>query len=78
MCLAVPFKIIELNGKDAIGDRNGIRRKIRVDFIKNPQIGDNVLIHAGFAIERISDEQAGPLYEAASEVEDKLRALMEG
>ena len=58
MCLAVPLQLIEINGNDAVGERDGIRRNIRVDFIDKPQLGDYVMVHAGFAIERLPEQQA--------------------
>ena len=78
MCLGVPLKITELNGSDAVGERDGVRRKIRVDFIKEPKLGDYVMVHAGFAIERIKKEQAEADMAAAREVEAELAALYEG
>ncbi|MBR3397856.1 MAG: HypC/HybG/HupF family hydrogenase formation chaperone [Lachnospiraceae bacterium] len=77
MCLAVPFKITEINEKEGIGERNGIRRSIRLDFIKEPKIGDYVIVHAGFAIERLPKEQAENACGAAAEVEEELRKIME-
>ena len=74
MCLAVPLKITNISGMDAVGERDGIRRKIRVDFIKEPKIGDYVIVHAGFAIERLKKEQAEADMAAAREVENALRA----
>ncbi|MBR3293930.1 MAG: HypC/HybG/HupF family hydrogenase formation chaperone [Oscillospiraceae bacterium] len=58
MCLAAPLKLIEIHGKDAIGESLGLRRAIRVDFIDNPKLGDYVIVHAGFAIERLPEQQA--------------------
>ena len=58
MCLAVPLKLIEVNGKDAVGEAMGLKRKLRVDFIEEPKVGDYVIVHAGFAIERLPEEQA--------------------
>ena len=58
MCLAIPLQLVEINGKSAIGEAMGMRREIRVDFIENPQIGDYVIVHAGFAIERLPEKQA--------------------
>ena len=58
MCLAVPLKLIEINGNDAVGEAMGMRRKVRVDLISEPKIGDYVMVHAGFAIERLAEEQA--------------------
>lgn len=75
MCLAVPLKIVEINGKDAIGERHGIRRNIRLDFAENAQPGDYVIVHAGFAIEKMDAAQAKANLAAIQEVEDALRDL---
>jgi len=75
MCLAVPLKIVEINGKDAVGERRGIRRNIRLDFIADAKPGDYVIVHAGFAIEKLNAEQAEANMVAAKEVEDALLGL---
>ena len=69
MCLAVPLKLIEINGKNAIGEAMGMTRQLRVDFIKDPQVGDYVMVHAGFAIERLPEGQALADLEAWEEME---------
>ena len=58
MCLAVPLKLIEINGNEAVAESMGLRRKIRVDYIDSPKPGEYVMVHAGFAIERLPEEQA--------------------
>ena len=73
MCLAVPLKLIEINGNSAVGEAMGMKRQIRVDFIENPQIGDYVIVHAGFAIERLPEQQAMQDLEAWEEVQNALR-----
>ncbi len=75
MCLAVPLRIAEIDGKNAVGEREGIRRNIRLDFIRNPRVGEYVIVHAGFAIERLSEEQALEDLAAAAEVEHALAEL---
>lgn len=77
MCLAIPLEIVELSGNQAVGERSGVRRSIRVDFIPDAKIGDYVMVHAGFAIERLSPEQAKQDLEAADEVEAALREVYE-
>ena len=72
MCLAVPLKLIEINGKEAVGESMGMRRSVRVDFIDEPQIGDYVIVHAGFAIERLPEEQALEDIGAWEELRDAL------
>lgn len=56
MCLAVPAKIVELNGVQAVVDLNGVRREANVAFIEEPEVGDYVLLHAGFAIRKWTEE----------------------
>lgn len=72
MCLAVPLKIIEINGRDAVGERHGIRRKVRLDFIGDAACGDYVIAHAGFAIEKMDARQAEDNLAAIREVEAAL------
>jgi hydrogenase expression/formation protein HypC len=63
MCLAIPAQVRELFGDQqelALVDVLGVRRKISVDLLRDdpPTIGDWVLIHVGFALSKISAEQA--------------------
>ena len=73
MCLAIPLQLIEIKGKTAIAEAMGMRREIRVDFIEAPKPGDYVIVHAGFAIERLPEQQAMEDLEAWAEVDDALR-----
>ena len=72
MCLAIPLKLIEIDGKNAVGESMGMRRNLRVDFIPEPKIGDYVIVHAGFAIERLPEKQALEDIEAWEEVRGVL------
>ena len=72
MCLAIPLKLVEINGNTATGEAMGMRREIRVDFIDKPKLGDYVIVHAGFAIERLPEQQALDDLEAWEEVRDAL------
>ncbi len=72
MCLAIPLKISEIKGKEAIGEAMGMKRKMRLDFIPEPKIGDYVIVHAGFAIERLPEKQALEDIEAWEEIKDVL------
>ncbi len=73
MCLAVPLRLIEVDGKKAVGEALGVTRELRVDFIKEPKVGDYVMVHAGFAIERLPEGQALADLEAWEEMDDALR-----
>ena len=72
MCLAVPLKLIEINGNAGIGERSGITREVRLDFIDKPKLGDYVIVHAGFAIERLDPKQAEEDLEAYDELDQAL------
>ena len=72
MCLAVPLKIVEIDGLNAVGEVEGLRRKMRLDFIKEPRLGEYVIVHAGFAIERLDEEQAKADIAEWNEVRDAL------
>ncbi len=58
MCLAVPMKIITLEGDSALCEIDDVQRKASVTMIENPQVGDYVLVHAGYAIEKLNEEDA--------------------
>jgi hydrogenase expression/formation protein HypC len=58
MCLAVPARVIEVNGDTASVDFGGVKRDVNITLIDNAKKGDYVLIHAGYAIHRISPEDA--------------------
>lgn len=72
MCLAIPLRIAEISGNDGVGEANGLRRAIRLDFIREPKVGDYVIVHAGFAMERLNEAQALATLEALREVADAL------
>lgn len=68
MCLGIPLKIIAIDGFEAVGEMNGIKKKIRVDLLPNLQLGDYVMVHAGFALEIIDEVLAKDTLEAIIEV----------
>jgi hydrogenase expression/formation protein HypC len=63
MCLAIPGKIIEFADESkhiATVDFSGVRRSVNIDLVRELgiEVGDWVLIHVGFALSKISEEQA--------------------
>ncbi|WMI79979.1 HypC/HybG/HupF family hydrogenase formation chaperone [Anaerotignum sp. MB30-C6] len=57
MCLAVPTKITSVQGNYAYAETMGIRQKINIQLIENLVPGEFVLLHAGFAIEKIDQRE---------------------
>jgi len=68
MCLAVPMKIVEINGAEGFVESSGLKRKADFSLIKNPKIGEYVLLHAGFAIERLKEKEAQKTLRAFREI----------
>ena len=58
MCLAIPLKLIEINDDIGTIESGGIRRKVNLSLVKNPKLGDFIVMHAGFAI-TIMDQEEG-------------------
>lgn len=58
MCLAVPGKIIEIQDMIAVVEITGVTRKISLMLLPETKVGDFVLVHAGFAIQAIDEEEA--------------------
>ena len=59
MCLSVPAQIVTMDGEFAEVSVNGALFRAGIQMIENPQPGDYILLHAGFAIQKISDQEAG-------------------
>ena len=58
MCLAIPGKILEINENSALVDFDGIKQKIIIALIQNPEVGKYVIVHAGYAIELMEEKDA--------------------
>ena len=59
MCLAIPMRVVKKDNKDkAIVESNGLRRDINISLLKNVKIGNYVIVHAGFAIEKLDQKRA--------------------
>ena len=59
MCLAIPSRIVRIDDLMAIVDVYGARREINLMLLSdNAEIGDYVLVHAGFAIQKVEREAA--------------------
>ncbi|MCD4846027.1 MAG: HypC/HybG/HupF family hydrogenase formation chaperone, partial [Methanosarcinales archaeon] len=58
MCYAIPGNIIDIEGSEATIDYGGVIKKVNIGLIDNAQVNDYVLIHAGFAIEKLDRRSA--------------------
>ncbi len=58
MCLAIPGRIVEILASTATVDFSGITRAVRLDLLPDAKPGEYVLVHAGFAIQRLDSDEA--------------------
>lgn len=69
MCLAVPAKIVERSEYMGTVDMSGVTRQVSLMLLPEAAVGDYVLIHAGFAIQTIDEEEAQRTLELFKELE---------
>ena len=58
MCLAIPSKIVAVDGDTAVIDVDGVRREASLMLVEDVCVGDYVIVHAGFAISRLDADAA--------------------
>jgi hydrogenase expression/formation protein HypC len=59
MCLALPARIVELRGDDlAVIDMGGVRKEISLGLVENAAIGDWVIVHVGYALQKLDPAEA--------------------
>lgn len=74
MCIAAPAHVVEVNREDnwLVADFGGAKQQAKLDLLPEVEVGDYVLIHAGFAIEKLTEEAAKESLEAWEELMDML------
>jgi len=74
MCLAIPGKVIEATdvgfSRIAKVQFGGVTRQVSLDFVPETQPGDYVMVHVGFAISRVSPEEAERTYELLRQIQE--------
>ena len=78
MCLAIPGKVVETYDQNGLRmarvQFGGIVREACLEYVPETQLGEYVLVHVGFAISRVDEEEAHRTYEALKEL-DQLSEL---
>jgi hydrogenase expression/formation protein HypC len=70
MCLSVPARIVNIEGDMADVSIGGALFKAGLHMIENASVGDYILLHAGFAIQKISENDALETLELLREIND--------
>lgn len=68
MCIAAPAQIIEIKDNVATVDFGGVRQQAKLDLVDEVDVGRYVLVHSGYAIEVLSDQEAKDSLEAWAEL----------
>ena len=83
MCLAVPGKILSIEGDDPLFltgrvDFGGIVKQINLAYVPEAAIGDYILAHAGFAISVIDEEQANLVFDCLRQMDGEENGMEAG
>jgi len=70
MCLAIPMQITRIDGFAAVCEAKGVSRDVSLFMLQEEQLtpGDHVLVHVGYAIQKIPPEEAAATWELLDEV----------
>ena len=75
MCLAIPGFIVEISKNGAVVDFGGINRTVALDLLPDAKVGEYILAHAGFALQKLDTKEAHELIELFQELELRAREL---
>ncbi len=75
MCLAIPGKITSISGEEPLTrmgkiDFGGVLKDASLAYVPEAKVGDYVIVHVGFAISRVDEEEAQKVFEYLREMED--------
>jgi len=68
MCLAVPGKVISIQGEDALSRTGrvsfgGVVKEVSLAYVPEVQVGDYVIVHVGFALSKVDEDEASRVFE---------------
>ena len=70
LCLAIPMQIKRIDGFQCVCEARGIEREVSLFMLQHEDVnpGDHVLVHVGYAIQKVSEDQAADTWELFDEV----------
>lgn len=79
MCLSVPSGIVQIDENQmAVIDIDGVRRQASLMLLEDARVGDNVIVHAGFAIQLMDESAARETIRLLSSVADQYNTGSDG
>ncbi len=58
MCLGIPMKVIEKEGTTGVVELGGVKHPANLQLVDDVEVGDYVILHAGFAIQKLDEKEA--------------------
>jgi len=70
MCMGVPMQLVEIDYPSGVAEAKGVKREIGLQLMPENtlQIGDHVIVHVGFAIEKVDKQLADEIWKTLDEV----------
>jgi hydrogenase expression/formation protein HypC len=78
VCIAVPSKVLKIEGKIAETELGGVIRRVSIEMVPEVKVGDYVMVHAGVAISIVDKEEAEAQRELWNELMEVLNDAAEG
>ncbi len=78
MCLAVPMMVKEVAGPEAVVAQGGTLLRVRTDLLDEVAVDDYVLVHAGFALQRLDQEEAQATLALLKEMAEAAEPTVQG
>jgi hydrogenase expression/formation protein HypC len=72
MCLAIPMRLMERSELEGVVELDGVRRTVSLMLLPDAEVGDHLLIHAGYAIGAVNEEEAARTLELLREFADSM------
>jgi hydrogenase expression/formation protein HypC len=70
MCLAVPMRLIKREGDIGVVELGGVKREINLMLLSDAKVDEYLIVHAGFAIQRLDEQEAYKTLEILSQMND--------
>jgi hydrogenase expression/formation protein HypC len=73
MCLAIPMRVVKIDGFLAVAEVDGVRREARLDLLSDVAVGDYILVHAGLAIATVDPKDAEETLDLLRQLADEVQ-----
>lgn len=75
MCLAIPMRVVELNGDDlATVELSGVQKQVSLALVDDVRVGDYVIVHVGFALGKLDQDEAEKTLALFAEIAQRASA----